>query len=557
MRRSRRSMFAVMAVLVVGFAVVAIAAGCGGAAGGTGGASPGNPSPSGSPQYGGSLTIVFQSEPETLDPAIAWDLTGTTIEQSVFNSLLAYAPKPGMPGTELIPSLATEVPQPTNGGTTYTFHLRQGVMFHPPVSREMTADDVKYSFERMMKLPRAPATYFYVGVKGAEEFQAGKAEEISGVKVIDKYTIEFDLTEPDPAFLNAYTMWFGYVVAKEWVQKWGNRQIARHPLGTGPFIFDHWTPGREVVLKKNPEYWDAGKPYLDGLKFQFSLTPTTAYLKLKRGEVDVLGDNIPPAEVQRTLVDPQWKDQVQTMEMIAGVYLSMNTQFKPLDDVNVRQALSWAINREKLCKLQGGQAVPLWQFYPTGMPGSEPGKVYYGYDPAKAKQLLAEAGYPDGFTTELYTHNVDPFPKIAQSIQNDLKAVGVKASVKQLDRDTFYTLQATPHKTPLSTAEWYMDFPDPSDYVIPLASKSNAVEGGVDTAFWWDPRVEKMINDARSLTGQPRYDTYTQMAQIIMDNAPYVTLYQPLMTTMCSKNTGGFYLNLIYWFDTSNYWRIQ
>jgi len=170
----------------------------------------------------------------------------------------------------------------TNGGTTYVFHLRHGVMFQPPVSRELTAADVKYSFERMMKLPLAPATYFYVGVKGAPAFQAGKAKDISGVKVIDKYTVEFDLSEPDPAFLNAYTMWFGYVVAKEWVQKWGNRAVARHPLGTGPFIFDHWTPGREVVLKKNPSYWDKGKPYLDELKFVFSLSPSTALLKLEQ-----------------------------------------------------------------------------------------------------------------------------------------------------------------------------------------------------------------------------------------------------------------------------------
>ena len=543
-------------VLVVVLVAAAAAAGCG-TSGGGGGAEPTNPSPSGSPQYGGSLSIAFQTEPSSLDPAIAWELTGTTIEQSVFNTLLAYKPAPGMEGTELIPSLATEVPEPTNDGTTYVFNLRQGVMFHPPVSREMTADDVKYSFERMMKLPLAPATYFYVGVKGAEEFQAGKAKEITGVKVIDKYTIEFDLTAPDPAFLNAYTMWFGYVVAKEWVQKWGNRAVARHPLGTGPFIFDHWTPGREVVLKKNPDYWDKGKPYLDEIKFVFSLTPSTALLRLERGEIDVLGDNIPPSDIPRVLNDPELKKLVQSQKLIAGVYLYMNTQFKPFDNVKVRQALSWAVNREKLCKLQSGQATPLWQFYPEGMPGSEPGKQYYGYDPAKAKQLLAEAGYANGFSTTLYSHNVDPFPKIIQSIQNDLKQVGVDASVKTLDRDTFYTLSTTPNKTPAGTQEWYMDFPDPSDYVIPLASKSNAVEGGVDSAFWWDPQVEQMIIDARSLVGQPRYDAYTQMAQIIMDNAPYVTLYQPLMTTMCSKNTGGFYLSYIYWFDTAAYWRIQ
>ena len=320
MGRQHRHTFAIIfaAVLVATLAVVA--AGCGSSGGGGTGTTSG-PAAIGSPQYGGSISIAFQTEPSSLDPAIAWELTGTTIEQSIFNTLLAYAPAPGLAGTKLVPCLATEVPQPTNGGKTYVFNLRHGVMFQPPVNRELTADDVKYSFERMMKLPLAPATYFYVGVAGAKEFQAGKAKEITGVKVLDKYTVEFDLTEPDPSFLNALTMWFGYVLPKEWVQKWGNRQIARRPLGTGPFIFDHWTPGREIVLKKNPNYWDKGKPYLDELRFVFSLSPSTALLKLERGEIDVLGDNIPPADIPRVLSDPQWKKQVYTQKLIAGVYL--------------------------------------------------------------------------------------------------------------------------------------------------------------------------------------------------------------------------------------------
>lgn len=126
-----------------------------------------------------------------------------------------------------------------------------------------------------------------------------------------------------------------------------------------------------------------------------------------------------------------------------------------------------------------------------------------------------------------------------------------------MDRDTFYSVQSTPNKTPMSTSEWYMDFPDPSDYVIPLASKSNAVEGGINAAFWWDPEIEQMILDARSKTGEERYADYTAMQDIIMDNAPYVTLFQPTMTTMCSTSTGGSYLNLVYWFDPASYWRIQ
>ena len=552
MPKYRRTVLVLTAVALLALLLAA----CGGGGSDTSGAV-GNPSPQGSPEYGGSLTVVFQSEAETLDPAIAWELTGTTIEQSIYQGLLRYKSLPGMAGTEMEPCVATEVPQATNDGMTYTFTIRQGVKFHPPVDRQVTAEDVKYSFERMMNLPLAPATYFYVGVAGAEEFQAGKAKEITGVKVIDDQTVQFNLVEPDPAFLNALTMWFGYIVPKEWVEKWGDKQFARHPLGCGPFIFDHWTPGREVLLKKNPDYWEQGKPYLDELKFQFSMTPSTAFLKLQNGEVDVLGDNIPPAEIPHVMSDPALKKQVASTQLIAATYLTMNTQFEPFDKVEVRKALSWAIDKDKLCKLQSGQAASLWQFYPVGMPGYEEGKKYDGYDPTKAKQMLADAGFPDGFKTAFYSHNVDPFPKIAQSIQADLKKIGVVAEIKLLDRDTFYSLQSTPNKTPMSTSEWYMDFPDPSDYIIPLVSKSNAVEGGINASFWWDPKIEQMILDARSLTGEPRYAEYTKMEQIVMENAPYVPLFQPTMTTMCSKSTGGFYLNLVYWFDPASYWRIQ
>ena len=547
-----RGLLALLAALLL--------AGLGSACGSSGsaGSSPGGgPSAKGSPQTGGTLTASFQSEPQNLDPAVDWELTGGPVLQCIYQGLLRYKPVSGEAGTQLEPCLATEVPQPTNGGKTYTFHIRQGVKFQAPVSRQVTAEDFKYSFERMMRAPLAPATYFYTGVVGAAAYQNGKAAHVAGFKVIDPQTLEIDLVQPDPAFLNAYTMNFGYVVPKEWVDKWG-KQFARHPLGTGPFVFDHWTPGQEIVLKKNPDYWEPGRPYLDGVTFAFSLSSTTALLRLQRGQIDVLGDGLPPAQIPALQADPRWKDQIFSQKQIAGVYLAMNVQFTPFDNVKVRQALSWAIDRERLCKLQSGQAVPLWQFLPEGMPGSEPGKPYYGYDPAKAKQLLAEAGYPDGFSTTLYSHNVDPFPKLVQSIQNDLAMVGVKALIRVLDRNTYYAVQSTPHKMPMSMTEWYMDYPDPSDFVVPLAGKSNAVNGGMNNPFWWDAQIEKLLVSSSAMPQEQRDAAYTQMQQVIMENAPYVTLYQPVMMTMCSKTTGGFFLSPVApWYQFAEYWKAQ
>jgi oligopeptide transport system substrate-binding protein len=538
-----------LAVGVVAAAILVAAAACGGSGGGANNATT---SAAETPKRGGSLTLAYQSEPTTLDPAIAWNIIDWQIEHEVFENLYRYAPKT----SNLEPAMAASMPQITNGGKTYIIKLKPGIKFQPPVNREVTAQDFKYSFERMMKLPLAPATYFYTGVVGATEYQQGKAAHVSGYKALDKYTIEIDLKAPDLSFLKALTMEFTDPVPKEWVEKWGNKQVGRHPLGTGPFMFASWTPGQLIVLKRNPNYRVQGKPYLDELRFALSYSPETAFLKLQRGEVDILGDELPAPDVPRMMADPNWKNNVYSMNKIAIHYLYMNVQFKPFDNLKVRQALSWAIDRDKQVKLLGGQAKPLYQVYPPGMPGYQPDKRWYGYDPTKAKQLLAEAGYPNGFSTTLYTDNVDPNPKLMQAVQADLAAIGVNVEIKTVSNDTFYTLSATPHKTPCGSYLWSMDFPDPVDWIIPIFSKSNAVEGGMNCSYWWSPTLEKMLSEAQAMTDeQQRIAKFDEMQAYIMSQAPYVTLWSPVMTTMCSKNVGGFYLDPNYNYDPVNYWR--
>ena len=534
-------------------AVVAAAAACGGSV--SGGASPGATAAGGTPKPGGVITLAFEGEPVTLDPAIAWDVAGWTVEDSIFNALYRYAPKPGAAGTELIPDLAAAMPELSADGTVYTIRLRDDVRFAPPVDREMTAADVKYSFERMMAEPRCPATYFYTGVEGAQAVVDKKAKTISGVEVVDDHTIRFTLTSPDLSFLYALSMEFCDVVPKEWVEKWGAK-VNRHPLGTGPFYMTSWTPGREIKLARNPNYWNADKVYLDGVDFAFSLTPSTALLQLQRGQIDILGDNVPPADVPRVMNDPRWKPYVFSQPLIATTYLFMNEKKKPFDDVRVRQALSWAIDRDKLVKLQSGQAVSLYQIYPSNLPGSEPGKVYYGYDPEKAKALLAAAGYPDGFTSELVTSNVDPMPKLVQSIQADLKAIGVETTIKTMGRATYYNFSSDAAKTQMGTSDWFLDFPDPIDWIVPFFTAANAVQGGLNTSYYVDPWVEDAVAQAQKMTdAEARLAKYTEIQQHIMDKAPYVTLYSPVMTTMCSENVGGFYLHPVLWFDPMMYWR--
>ena len=491
---------------------------------------------------------------------MAWNVIERQIEHDIYQGFLQYANEPGAAGTKLVPCLATEVPSTASGGISvdgkvYTFKLREGVRFQPPVSREVTASDFKYSFERMMKEPRAPATSFYMGVVGSGAFVRGKAQEITGFKVVDDFTVEITLKSPDASFLNAVTMDFCDVVPREWVEKWGE-EFGRNPLGTGPYVLQRWTPGQEIVLTRNPVYWEEGKPYLDTIDYELSFDPSAALLKLERGEVDILGDGVPVADIPRVQADPEWEAQVFSQPMVATSYLFMNVEMKPFDDVKVRRALSWAIDRDKLVTLQAGQAMPLWQFYPKGMPGHETGKVFYGFDPAKARRLLADAGYPDGFETTLSTDNVDPNPRLWQSVRADLAAVGVNAQLKTMSNTSFYVQRTTPMTLAAGSRDWWMDFPDPSDWIAPLFSKASAVEGGMNSSFWWSPRIEKLFSEAQKSTDPvARIAKFSEMQDFISKQAPYVPCYQPIQTTMCSETTGGFYLHPVYQIDPTQYWK--
>jgi len=517
----------------------------------------------GEPVQGGTLTVTFQGEPTELDPAIAWEITSWSIERLTYETFLTYASEAGEPGTELVPALASEVPSAENGGISadgkvYTFHLREGVKFAPPIDREVTAADFKWSFERMMKEPLAPATFFYTGIKGAQDFMDGKADEIVGFKAVDDSTVEITLDAPDSSFLMAMTMPFTSVMPKEWAARVG-KDIKRKPLGTGPFVIKSWTPGQRIVAERNPNYWDEGKPYLDRIDFDLATNTSTALLRLQNGEVDVLGDGIPAADYQRIKNDPTWSKYTYDAPEIAWYYVFLNVLEKPFDDVRVRQAVNAAIDTAKIQKIMGGQAKALGQIYPDGMPGHQPDKSFYAYDPAAAKKLLAEAGYPDGLKTTFYSHNVDPFPKIAQAVQADLKAVGIEADIEQMDKATYWDfISLKKSHAGIGLSDWYQDFPDPSDWIGPLFIKASAIDGGANASFWWDERVEDLYAKAvNELDPEARIDMYVQMQEIIMEEAPTAPLFQPMWNGMYGKDVGGYYYHPVWNLNFQDYWKLD
>jgi len=513
------------------------------------------------PPRGGGLTIAVQATPSTFDPAVSWEAVDVAIMHAIMQGFFRYAAASGEAGTRLEPCLAVEVPTRVNGGIsadgrTITIDLREGVRFQPPVDREVTSGDFKYSFERMMNprmTPLAPATYFYGGVAGAREFAEGRAREIRGFEAVDDHTVRITLNRPDPSFLDVLTLDFCDVVPREWVERWGP-EFGRHPLGTGPFALDEWTP-REIRLSRHPDYWEDGKPYLDRLHYALSHSPTVALHLLQAGEVDCLGNGVPPSDVAALAADPRWREQLVSQPLLAAVYLFLNTQMKPFDDVRVRQAVSWAVDREKLVGLLAGQGEALHQVYPPGLPGHQPDRRYYGHDPDQSRRLLAEAGLSHGFSTTLYCDNVDPDPQLMQAVCADLAAVGIDAELKTMTNASFAMLQTTPRALPMGFYAWFMDFPDPVDWIAPLFTKAASANAGVNSSFWSSPVLDGMLGEAQALTDPAtRLARFVDMQDLVMAEVPYVPLFSMAQTTMCSRRVGGFYLHPVYEIDPTGFW---
>ena len=260
---------------------------------------------------------------------------------------------------------------------------------------------------------------------------AGFFGSIASIEVPDPHTIVFKLSRPDATFLHVMAINFAHAVPKEEVDKYG-ADFGKHPVGTGAFKLAEWTLGQRLVLERNPDYWKAGVPKLDRIVFEVGQEPLVALLRLQRGEVDILGDPIPPAKFLEVKNSPEWGDNIVDGGQLHTGYVTMNVNVPPFDKKEVRQAVNHAINKDRIVRIINGRAVPANQPLPPSMPGYAKDYQGYAYDPAKAKELLQAAGVGDGFETVLFATNTDPNPRIAQAIQQDLAAVGIKAELRTL-----------------------------------------------------------------------------------------------------------------------------
>jgi oligopeptide transport system substrate-binding protein len=489
-------------------------------------------------QPGGEIVVTYKDDVATLDPAIGYDWQNWSMIKSLFDGLMDYEP-----GTATLRPDLAESYEISPDGMTFTFKLRPGVKFHN--GREMTAEDIKYSIERVLNpATQSPGAGFFASIKGHEAVTGGQATELEGITVVDPQTIKFELSRPDATFLHVMALNFAHVVPKEAVEEHG-ADFGKNPVGTGAYKLAEWTLGQRLVFEKNPDYWREGVPFLDRITFEIGQEPNVALLRLQQGEVDILGDGIPPAQFLQVKDDPQYKDWIVEGGQLHTGYVTMNVNTPPFDDVKVRQAVNHAINKDRIVRIINNRAVPANQPLPPSMPGYAKDHQGYAYDPEKAKALLAEAGHAEGFSTELYAMNTDPNPRIAQAIQQDLAAVGIQAEIKSLAQANVIEAGGNGSAPMIWSGgmAWIADFPDPSNFYGPILGCGGAVQGGWNWAWYCNEELDKQAAEADSLVDparqEERHKMWSDIFVAIMEDAPWAPVFNEQRFTMHSPRMGG------------------
>ncbi|MBP1857800.1 ABC transporter substrate-binding protein [Rhizobium herbae] len=490
-------------------------------------------------KQGGDIVITYKDDIATLDPAIGYDWVNWSMIKSLYSRLMDYTP--GTP--DLIPSLA-ETYEVSPDGLTYTFKLRKGVKFTN--GREVVASDVKYSIERAVDpKTQGPGAGFFGAIKGFDAVTGGASTTLEGIATPDDSTVIFTLSRPDATFLHVLAINFASVVPKEAVEAAAG-DFGKKPVGSGTFVLKEWTVGQRLVFERNPDYFVKDMPHIDKFTVEVGQEPLVALLRLQKGEVDIAGDGIPPAKFVEIKNSPEGADIIVDGAQLHTGYITLNTRVKPFDNVKVRQALNMAINKERITRILNGRATAANQPLPPLMPGYDKSFTGYAFDVEKAKALLAEAGFPDGFETILYSTNTDPQPRIAQAIQQDLAAVGVKAEVRALAQANVIAAGGTEGEAPMIWSggmAWIADFPDPSNFYGPILGCAGAVQGGWNWSWYCNKDLDARAIAADSMSdpakATERQAVWGKIFTDIMADAPWIPLTNERRVVAKSPRMGG------------------
>jgi peptide/nickel transport system substrate-binding protein len=533
----KRMMFSTISAAV---AVTLLLAGCGGGGGqsGSNAANSANGN-NGGGSSGGTLIYGRGGDSVALDPANVTDGESFRVTHQIYETLIAF--KPG--SFQLTPDLATGW-HLSDGGKKLTLNLRKGVKFQD--GTPFNADAVVFNFDRWWDKSnpyhKGSFEYFPAMFGG---FKGDPGCVIKDVKKVDDYTVEIDLNRPMAPILADLAMDAFAIASPASIKKYhGN--ISEHPVGTGPFEFVSWKRNDQIVLEKNPHYWQAGLPKLDKVIFEVIPDNKARLNALQSGQIDIM-DGLNPSDYQTAKSDPNLKVYLRPSNDVG--YLAFNTQKKPFNDPRVRQAISMVIDKAAIVKAYyNGLGQPANQVLPKTIPGYDDSIQPYPVDVAKAKKLLAEAGYPNGFKTQLWAMTIPrsyfPQPdKVAAAIQADLKKININAQIVTYEWATYLDKLSKGEHT-MALAGWIGDNGDPDDFLYVLLDKDNAKVPAQNYAFYKSDKLHQVLIAAQKETNSSkRIALYQQAEQIIRDDAPWVPIVHTTPPVVTSTKVSGFVAN--------------
>lgn len=440
--------------------------------------------------------------------------------------------------SKIVPSLA-ESWEISGDGLEYTFHLQEGVKFQN--GNDFTAEDVAYTFNRLLTVEGGVNTELLDQVKGAAEVIDGSADTLEGVEVVDDYTIKVTLREPFAAFLSCLTAPGLSIYDSEATEAAGD-QFGMDPavtVGTGPFKFAEWTFNDHLTLVRNEDYWNdaAGLP---GVVIKIIPDTETQTMMFENGEVDLIDLDFVTDAADRFL--ETYPDQIVQGPRVGITYFTMNFNIEPFQDVKVRKAVQMAIDRQTILDaLYGGRGQVEQGIYPYGLIGFNDGQTKITYDPDGAKALLAEAGYGDGFTMELAADASasDTVTMALEIIKEQLAAVGINAEIKNYDESTWLeTRKAGELGSFMST--WTADFNDPENFIYTFFGNEEKTK--IRSINYPDTSVMARVSGARGIVNEDeRLAEYQALEEkLIHEDAAWVPMYSRMHLWAVSPRVQNF-----------------
>jgi peptide/nickel transport system substrate-binding protein len=508
-------------------------------------------------KFGGTLVFGSSGDAVRLDPADVTDGESIQRMDNIHEGLVMY--EEGT--TSIKPALATEWTI-SDDKKTITFKLRKGVQFHKGFG-EMTADDVVFSFARQYDVNN------WYHDKGEWAYWGYMFSDIESVEKIDDYTVAIHMTKPNSSMMTSLAMFTADVVSEKAAKQYGDDYF-KNPVGTGPFEFVEWVKDDHITLKAFENYW-GGRAYLDQVIFRVIPDPSARLMALQAGEVD--GMEYPdPSQLEIIKQNPNlqlvsqagmnvgyialncgegYVDKNGNYQWDEGEEVPVPGEFEPFKNILVRQAIQYAINKDAIVKnLYKGAATAATQGMPPGLLGYNYDLVGYPYDPEKAKQLLKDAGYENGFEVTLWhmgSTSRPYFPEptgIAEAIQSDLAKVGIKVNLFTEDWGT-YLQDAEAGKAPMIMLGWSGDNGDPDNFLNVLYSDHVCTVGSAGNyGFKKNAPLQKVLNNALLTFDQDQRDTLYQLAnKMIVDESTHVFIAHADQNLAFRSNVKGFVIH--------------